>query len=354
LIIDQRQVIEISYGTIFKFVLTILLLILLYLVREVLAILLFAIIIASAVTPFSKWLEKYRFPRIFGVLILYLGVLGLAIFTLSLVIPFVSQEIGELSQTLPKLIARVSASLEQIKDESGIFNIVGQLQGFLDGLSQFLQESSQSGFGFLVSIFGGILSFIAIIVISFYLSVMKGGIDNFLRSVIPDRYEEDVLNLWHRSEKKLGRWLQAQVLLSLIVGLATYVGLSLLNIKFALVLAVLAMILELVPNVGPVLAAIPAVILGFIQSPSLGLWVVVLYIAIQQVENHLLVPLIMGKTLGLNPVVVIVSLLIGFKLAGILGMLLAVPAATIIAEFFDEILKRKTKQKSMASSGVAS
>lgn len=322
--------------------------------REVLVILLFAIIIASAVTPFSRWLEKHKFPRIFGVLILYLGVLGLAIFILSLIVPFVSQEVGELSQTLPKLIARVSASLEQIKNQSGVFNIVGQLQGFLDGLSQFLQESSQSGFGFLVSIFGGILSFIAIIVISFYLSVMKGGIENFLRSVIPDKYEEYVLNLWHRSERKLGRWFQAQLLLSLIVGLATYIGLSLLGIKFALVLAVLAMILELVPNVGPVLSAIPAVILGFIQSPSLGLWVIVLYVAVQQVENHVLVPLIMGKSLGLNPVVVIISLLIGFKLAGILGMLLAVPVATIIVEFFDEIVERKAKHKSMAMSETSS
>src|SRR3990167_215272 len=112
---------------------------------------------------------------------------------------------------------------------------------------------------------------------------MKGGIDQFIKSAVPDKYEKYILNLWHRSEKNLGRWFQVQLLLSLLVGLMTFVGLSILGIKFALVLAGLAMILELVPNVGPVLAGIPAVALAFFQSPSLGFWTIILYIVIQQI-----------------------------------------------------------------------
>ena len=342
---DQQQILDISTSTIFKFVIIVLFFILLYLVRQVLYILLFAIIIAAAVNPFGNWLDKKRIPRLLGILLLYLTVFMLGVFILTLIIPFVSQEVGQLTEDLPRFIAKITASLEAIKGESGTFDIVGQLQVLLDAFSQFLQESSQSAVGFIINIFGGVISFFGIVVISFYLSVMKKGIDSFLQSVVPDKYESYVLDLWHRSEKKLGHWFQAQLLLSLIIGLMTFVGLSLLDVKFALVLAVIAMILELVPNVGPVLAAIPAVAFGFFQAPSIGFWVLILYIGIQMLENHILTPLILGKSLGINPVVVIIALLVGFNLAGIIGMILAVPVATIIVEWFNDIAEKKEKAR---------
>lgn len=347
---EQKQVFDISTASIFKFVLIVLFFILLYLVRQVIFILLFAIIVAAAVNPFGNWLDRKRIPRLLGILLLYLTVFVLVVFILTLIIPFVSQEVGQLTEDLPRFIAKITASLEAIKGETGTFDIISQLRGLLDAFSQFLQESSQSAVGLIINVFGGIISFFGIVVISFYLSVMRGGIDSFLRSVVPDKYESYTLNLWHRSEKNLGRWFQAQLLLSLIVGLMTFVGLSLLNIKFALVLAVLIMVLELVPNVGPVLAAIPAVALAFFQSPTLGFWVIALYIAIQQVENQILTPLILGRTLGINPVVVIISLLVGFNLAGIIGMIVAVPVATVIVEWFNDIVEKKEKARAAASS----
>ncbi len=348
---EPRQVLDISSDSIFKFVLIVVFFILLYLVRQVIFILLFAIVVASAVNPFGNWLDRKKIPRLLGILLLYLIVFTLVVFILTLIIPFVSQEVGQLTEDLPRFIAQITASLEAIKGESETaFSIISQFQGLLDAFSQFLQESSQSAVGLIINIFGGVVSFFGVVVISFYLSVMRGGIDNFLKSVVPDKYESYVLNLWHRSERNLGRWFQAQVLLSLIVGLMTFVGLSLLGIKFALVLAVLAMILELVPNVGPVLAAIPAVGLGFFESTSLGLWTIVLYIVIQQIENQILTPLILGKALGINPVVVIISLLIGFNLAGILGMVLAVPVATVIVEWFNDIAEKKEKARAAAIS----
>ncbi|MEK7203533.1 MAG: AI-2E family transporter, partial [Patescibacteria group bacterium] len=111
----------------------------------------------------------------------------------------------------------------------------------------------------------------------------------------------------------------------------------------------IAMILELVPNVGPVLAAVPAVAFGFFQSPTLGFWVIIFYLVIQQVENQILSPLILGRTLGINPVVVIISLLVGFNLAGILGMVLAVPVATVIVEWFNDIAEKKERARTLAA-----
>ncbi|HZZ99255.1 MAG TPA: AI-2E family transporter, partial [Candidatus Paceibacterota bacterium] len=241
---------------------------------------------------------------------------------------------------------QVSSSLESAQQHApNYLDFLSELQNVLDGISTYLQQASQSVVGLLVNIFGGIFSFLAILIISFYLSVTKKGIETFLGSVVPEKYEGYVIGLWKRVEVKVGKWFQGQLLLGLIVGLITYVGLSLLHIKFALLLGLAMVVLELVPMVGPVLGAIPAVFLAFLQSPTLGLWVVVFYIIVQQLENHILVPLILGKTLNLNPVVVIIALLIGEQLAGIPGMILSVPVATIIVEMLDDLARQKESRR---------
>jgi predicted PurR-regulated permease PerM len=335
----QLQV-DIPTATVLKVIFIILFFVFLYLLVDVLIILLFAIIIASAVSPFADWLDEKKFPRLLGVILLYLSIFAMVLFLLSLVIPFISLEINQLTKDLPEFIQNVSTSIEEAQEatSSRYFDFFNEILNLLDGFSEYLAISSQSVFSFIISIFGGILSFLAIIVISFYFSYMKNGIEKFVRAVLPKRYESTVLSVWKRSERKVGRWLQGQLLLALLIGLSVYVGLSLLGIKFALLLGIIAMILELVPGVGPVLAAIPAIILAFVQGPAiLGVWVILLYTIIQQIENHVLVPIVLGRTVGLNPVVVIISLLIGAKLAGILGVIIAVPVAAILVEVLEEI-----------------
>jgi predicted PurR-regulated permease PerM len=200
----------------------------------------------------------------------------------------------------------------------------------------------------VTSVFGGLYSFFAILVISFYLSVTRKGIDSFLGAVIPDKYEAYVIDLWKRSEAKVGRWLQGQLLLCLFVGLVVYVGLSIMGIKYALLLGLMAMILEIVPVVGPVIAAIPAVFFGFIEAPAMGFWMIVFYIVVQQIESNILVPIVLGKTIGLNPIVVLIALLVGNQLAGIPGMILSVPVSTILVEIFNDMSKQKESRRSLA------
>jgi predicted PurR-regulated permease PerM len=208
---------------------------------------------------------------------------------------------------------------------------------------------SRSVLNLIVNVFGGLLSFIAIIIISFYLSVMRQGVSNFIKSVLSEKYENYVIGLWRRSERKVGRWLQGQLLLSLSVGLMVFVGLSLLHIKYALLLGIVAMLLEIIPIAGPVISAVPGILLAFAQSPTLGIWVVVFYIAVQQIESHVFTPLILGKTLGLNPITVIIALLIGGTVAGILGIILAVPAAVVIVEILDDLARQKESRRSASS-----
>lgn len=338
--------VHISTGTIFRGILLVLFFLFLYILKDVIIIFLFAIIIASAIAPFGNWLDSKGFPRLFGILGLFLVISGLGVFVLSLVVPFIADEVSQLSTTLPAIVEKVSTSLEDVQKGSPQYlDFISELQNILDTFSNYLQQSAQSVLNLIISIFGGVMSFVAIVVISFYLSVMRGGIESFIESVAPAKYEAYIMDLWKRSETKVGRWIQGQMLLALIVGLTVYIGLSLMDIRFALVLGILAMVLEIVPIVGPVLAAIPAVFLAFLQDPSIGIWVLVFYIVVQQLENHLLVPVVLGKTTGLNPVVVLMSLLIGNQLAGIPGMLLSVPIATIIVEVLEDMAKHKEDAK---------
>jgi len=344
---ENRNTIEIPSSTILRVIFWVVLAVLLYYIRNVVVVVLFAIILASAVNPFGEWLEKKKISRVLGVSVLYLLVFGIIVLVLSLMVPYVTQEIGKLSEGLPRYIAKISVSLQSFEDSSRYLSIMRGVQDNLDKISQFLQESSQSVFSFLVSIFGGIISFVFIILISFYLAVMKGGMVAFIKNLLPGKYEDYVIDLWKRSEAKLGKWFQSHMLVCLIVGIITFIGLSILNIKFALLLAFLAMVLELVPRVGPIIAAVPAVIIAFLQSPSLGLWTILMYVIIQQVESQVLSPIIFGKTLAIDPVVVVVALMIGAELGGIPGMILSVPVATVLMEIVnDAVEKRKVSKQS--------
>jgi len=343
---SERMQVDLSTASIVRAILVLFAFFLLYLLADVVVILLFAIVIASAVGPFVGWFEKRRIPRMVAVLLLYLMVFSLGIVLSSLILPSVSSDLSQLTSYLPKITRDIAGSLDSVQEGSPrYFDFVAEIQNILEVLSSYLQQFSQSALNLVIGAFGGIFSFVAIVVISFYLSVMRKGIESFLQAVVPERYEEYVVDLWKRVEVKVGLWLQGQLLLALVVGLMVFVGLALLDVKFALVFALLAMALEIVPVAGPVLAAIPAILLAFVQDPALAVWVFVLYVAVQQIENHLLVPLVLGKTTGLNPIVVILAILIGGQLAGLAGALLGVPVATILVEILDDMARLKTSRK---------
>jgi predicted PurR-regulated permease PerM len=218
-----------------------------------------------------------------------------------------------------------------------------QIQNALAGLSHgFFQTAS--------IIFGGAVSALLTLVISFYLAVEEKGIENFLRVIIPIEREEYSIGLWKRTQEKIGLWLQGQLLLAVVVGVLVYLGLSILQVPYAMTLAMLSAILEIIPIFGPIIAAVPGVIIAFSVSPSLGLIVVGLYLIIQQFENHLIYPLVVTKIVGIPPTIVIVALLVGAKLAGILGFLLAIPLTTVVVELFSDFEKRKLQNAKVEKS----
>jgi len=177
-----------------------------------------------------------------------------------------------------------------------------------------------------------------IVVLSFYLSALENGVATFLRIVTPIKSERYVLNLWERSQTKIGQWMQGQLLLGVIIGVLTYLGLVILGVPYAFLLAIIAGLLELIPIFGPIIAMIPAIAIAFTDG-GLTSAVIILgfYLIIQQFENNLIYPLVVRKVVGVPPLLVILALLIGAKLAGFLGILLSVPIAAAFREYINDI-----------------
>ena len=192
-----------------------------------------------------------------------------------------------------------------------------------------------------MTLFSNLLSFFVLAVITFYLLIERKNLNQYLSILFGSGGEERAKRFVDELEGKLGGWVRAQTTLMFIVSLMAYFGLRLLGIDFALPLALLAGVLEIVPNIGPVLSAVPAVLAGLVISPLMGLGVVALYFLIQQIENTLIVPQVMKKKLGLNPLVTILSLAIGFKLAGIAGAVLAIPVMLLVQAVATETFASK-------------
>ncbi len=178
-------------------------------------------------------------------------------------------------------------------------------------------------------------------VISFYLVVQDKGIKLFLSSVTPAEHRPYVISLAERIQTKLGRWLRGQLVVMMAVGLLVFIGLFFLKVDFALMLAVLAGLLEIVPYIGPFLAGTAAVALAFLQAPVLGVLVLALFLIVHQIEGYVLIPQVMKRAVGLNPLVIIISMIIGAKLYGILGVVVAVPLVAIASVFLGDIFLRE-------------
>ena len=197
-------------------------------------------------------------------------------------------------------------------------------------------------FGALITFFGGILSTIVIVIVTYYLSLYDQSIKRSIRSLLPAKYQPYFSHLTLRMQDKIGLWLRGQLVLCLIIFFMVLIGLSLLGVKYVWVLALLAGVSEIIPYFGPIIGAVPAVFIAFTQSPELGLATLALYFFIQQAENYLIVPKVMQKAVGLNPVVIIIAMLIGAQVAGIFGILLAVPVTTALNVAFSDFAEQKS------------
>ncbi len=333
----------------------VLLVALLFYLRDLVLILLTAIVIASAIEPGAKWFVGHRVPRVFAVLLVYVIVFGAIFGVLYLFIPPVLNEASNFFSLVPQFLENfnVPESAREAIEGAGAIGGNISIPDILRNLESSLSNLSGGFLQTVSGVFGGVLSLVLVIVFSFYFAMQETGIDDFLRVITPVRHQEYVVGLWRRAQQKIGLWMQGQLILALIIGVLTYLGLTVLGVRYALLLAVLAAIAELIPLFGPIIAAVPAVILGFVDGgTSLGFLVIGFYLIIQQFENHLIYPLVVKKVVGVPPLLVILALIIGAQVAGFLGILLSVPIAAAIQEFVSDIQREKAEAVAHRKAGV--
>ena len=335
---EQDIRIHIATTTIVKTLLVLAAAALLWYLRDIALILLTAVVIASAIEPGVRTLVRHGLPRVFAVILMYAAIIAafaaVVYFFVPLVLTDAASFLTRLPDTLNSLVGSSGAS-------AGIASLFSSA-GFIQNLGQALSGSPGSLLAVVSAFFGGIVSFVFNVVFSFYFSIQETGVDDFLRVVTPTRYEEYVIGLWKRSQDKIGKWMQGQLLLGFIVGVLLFLGLTILQVPYALLLAVLAALCELIPVFGQILAMIPAIIIALgAGGTTFAIVVAGLYLLVQQFEAHLIYPLVVRKIVGVPPLLVILALLVGGRLAGFLGVLLSVPIATALRELISDLEKRR-------------
>lgn len=345
--------INFTTGTVIKTLIILILAYLAFTLRSLILVILTSVVIASAAEPIIRWLMKRKIPRTLAVILLYLTVFISVVGISTLVLPPLAEDIKSMIVTLPQYIQSIDErDMEKIPGLSLIFNQLGS-GSIAEQVGGYANKATSGFFQTAGTVFGSIFSFILIIVISFYLAVQDDGVASFLRVITPVKHEKYVIDLWKRSQRKIGLWMQGQLLLGVIVGVLTYLGLSILGVQNALLLALIAAVFELIPIFGPILSAIPAVGIALIQDGfSLAVIVLGLYLIVQQFENHLIHPIVVKKIVGIPSLLAILSLIVGGQLAGFLGMLIAVPIAAALMEYLSDVEKRKVAELEKINSGT--
>jgi len=341
---NNPRVINISTATFIKLLIIAFVVIFLYLIKEVVAMIFISLILASAFDPWVDWFQKRKIPRGVGIIIIYILLLAVVSTVVVLIVPPITKEVSLIAKSFPYYYDRI---IEGVNYFRGIApgRVENELQQGLNVFSKNLPGTISDIFSSIFGFFGGIISFFMVLVITFYFVVEEEGIKSFVKAVSPTKVQPYLNQLIFRIQRKMGLWLRGQLILSIIIFVLVFIGLSILGVPYALLLALIAGVLEIIPFFGPTLSAIPAVFFAFLHSPLTGLMVIALYVVIQQLENNIILPKVMGKSVGLNPLVVIVVILVGFKLAGIIGTLLSVPVATAISVFIGDFLDKRVSQE---------
>ncbi len=292
--------------------------IILYQLKGILLVVFVAYIIVAALNPIAQFLRRRGVPKTIAVLVTFFATLLLFVLLIAPLIPFLASQIQQLSKSFPSYLHQAASAIGLQLDIREVSQIVTP------------QQLGENAFALAGGVFGGFFSIVTTVAISFYLLFSYDQARENLSRLFPKNYHQHTLNTIDQINDKLGAWLQGQFLLSLSIGLLTWITLTALQMKFALPLAVLAGLFEIVPTVGPIISAVPAIVVALTISPNMAIIVGIAYILIQFTENHLLVPRIMQRAVGLNPVVVIVGVIAGERLLGIPGALLSVPFISLL------------------------
>ncbi len=347
--IRSQQIIEISTWTILKTIIILLVLYFFFHIRYILLMLFIVTILVSALKPTVEWLQKRKIPRLLSVTLIFLFVLAIIVMIGVSIFPPLLAQLQQLVTELPVKLQHYLTQSEtkiQLQIWRDWLIQTGLINNFGRALEIIYEQVSNASAGIINQTFGvlsGAIGIFTICALTFYLLLEEGdGFRSFLLTVLPAKTQVSAFKIWQKAGKKTGNWLRGQLLISCTIFLLSFIGYSILGVKYPLVLAVIAGLANIVPYIGPIVGATPAVLIALIQNPLLAVGVIVVAAFIQQIDSQFITPKIMGSFVGLSPVTIIISLLIGGSLAGIWGVLLAIPLAATIGVIMEEWENLKT------------
>ena len=334
------QRIEIGSSTIFRAILILLAFWFVFFVRDIVVLLFVGFIIASALEPVANWLQQRSIPRVLAVVLVYLalGVLLTALGTL-LAEPLARQAF-QLAQAVPEVLAQAEQLVPLLPDIDQTA-VVDAVQRGLTTFGSDLANLGANVFAGTRTVFSGLFAVIFIIVFSFYLVLEQDAVKKLAKVVTPAAHHRYISDVVDRTRRAVGRWVLGLVVLGTIVGLLNGLGLWLLGVPYALLLGIVAGVLEALPLVGPIIAGVIGASVALSVSLTLALAAAGLYFIVGLIESYVLIPNIMHRAVGLRPIVTVIAVLLGARLGGVVGIFLAVPVATVLSVVLGDIFAKK-------------
>jgi len=317
---------------------------LLYRLRALIFLLFVAIVIGIAIRPAVEWLQRRGIARNTGIIIIYILIAAVVLGFLALTFPVIADQATQLSQNLPQYYSEVRGALEnsgnRLLQNIGL-RLPPELTLFLSSVpvaeGELLTQVTQTVF-FANLVVKGILSILAVFLLAYYWTQESSVIIRTLLRLAPLNRRHDIQEFFYLAETKIGGYVRGQAILCLLVGAAAFILYSMIGLPYTLVLALIAGFMEMVPIVGPALGAVPALLAALSTDPDKVIWVLIATGLIQMMENVLLVPRVMKNSMGVNPIIILLSLVAFGSVFGFAGALLALPLAAIIQLILDRIL----------------
>lgn len=308
---------------------------LLYRLRGVVFLFFVAIVLGTAIRPGVEWLRRRGISRRSGIILIYLLIIGLLAGLFALTFPFVADQATQFSQSLPEYYSAVRQALMNsgnrlLQNIGWRLPVLSSIFGNTQPTTEQVVDRVTQTFFYTNMVIRGILSIAAIFLLAYHWTQESNLVVRTLLRFVPPSRRDDIREFVDLAETKLGGYVRGQGVLSLTVGVSAFIAYTLIGLPFPFILAVIAGIMEMVPIFGPVLGAIPALLVAVSTDPGKAIWVLAATAAIQLLENAWLVPRIMKDSMGINPIIILLSLVAFSSVFGFPGALLALPLAALI------------------------
>jgi predicted PurR-regulated permease PerM len=332
----ENYILDISWKTIWKFSLFFVFLYLVFLVRDILSWLIFALIISILLDPAIEFLEKKRIPRFASTFLVYFLFIFFLITTLYFSTLPLLNELQKITHFFPQYFEKLSPPLRKLGIEA-----FKDIESFIKSFQEWLISASRGIIQTISTLFGGIFTAFTILTVSFFISLEKNKLEEGIKNFLSNSKRDSILEILERSQRQISVWFGIKILGCIFVGILTFISLKVLKIDYAIFLAILAGVLNIIPVIGPILSGATIILFAFFQSPILAILIFLIFFIIQQIEGNILIPILSKKFIQMSPLLVLISLLIGTRLFGILGGILTVPVFGIIFDFLKNLLETK-------------